>query len=181
MGVSTHLVKSKDYLNNQSEKMFESKQVTWVNIPITRTVNNIVNNASHHTNNNCTNNINNNNTNSSTLSSSPKRVSWSPDLTQVRNISPRYKSSPFRFTSPNRRSRSSDDCQHFSCVSGHPCRQQEQERKYKQTTSKLPCSPQLQKVVYRAVNSNNNNSNNNYNNWRPERSQPYLSIKPTFV
>merc|ERR1712107_507650 len=146
-----------------------------VNIPITRTVNNIVNNASHHTSHHANNN--NNSSNSSTLSSSPKRVSWSPDLTQVRNISPRYKSSPFRFTSPNRRSRSSDDCQHFSRVSGHPCRQQEQDRKYKQTTSKLPCSPQLQKVVYRAVNNNNNN----YNNWRPERSQLSLSIKPTFV
>merc|ERR1712152_13966 len=32
---------------------------------------------------------------------SPKRVRWSEELTQVRDISPRYKASPFRFISPN--------------------------------------------------------------------------------
>merc|ERR1712152_129356 len=67
------------------------RPVSWVNIPITRTVNNMMANVveelqqqqyQHH--------------------QSPKRVRWSEELTQVRDISPRYKASPFRFISPNR-------------------------------------------------------------------------------
>merc|ERR1711971_1134344 len=79
----------------ESPKMQRTSQrpVSWVNIPITRTVNTIMANVveelkqqqqqpQHH--------------------QSPKRVRWSEELTQIRDISPRYKASPFRFISPNR-------------------------------------------------------------------------------
>merc|ERR1712154_38905 len=76
----------------ESPKMQRAGQrpVSWVNIPITRTVDNMMANVveelqqqqQHH--------------------QSPKRVRWSEELTQVRDISPRYKASPFRFISPNR-------------------------------------------------------------------------------
>merc|ERR1712193_284963 len=72
----------------------------------------------------------------------PKRVRWSEELTQVRDISPRYKAAPFRFQSPSRRASPSPP---WSSL----------------TSSHLHCSPQLQKVVFRAVNNNNNNLESN--------------------
>merc|ERR1711976_955990 len=88
---------------------------------------------------------------------SPKRVRWSEELTQVRDISPRYKASPFRFVSPNR-NRSSSPSRSSSSTSSRPS-------KSSLSTTQLHCSPQLQKVVFRAVNNNNNESNNNNNYW----------------
>merc|ERR1712187_688777 len=73
----------------------------------------------------------------------PKRVRWSEELTQVRDISPRYKAAPFRFQSPSRRASPSPSPPPRSSL----------------TSSHLHCSPQLQKVVFRAVNNNNNNNN----------------------
>merc|ERR1712077_100182 len=90
------LLRLRHFTMFESPKMQRAGQrpVSWVNIPITRTVNNIMANVveelqqqqqqqpQHH--------------------QSPKRVRWSEELTQVRDISPRYKASPFRFISPNR-------------------------------------------------------------------------------
>merc|ERR1712154_488560 len=89
------LLRLRHFTMFESPKMQRAGQrpVSWVNIPITRTVNNMMANVveelqqqqqqpQHH--------------------QSPKRVRWSEELTQVRDISPRYKASPFRFISPNR-------------------------------------------------------------------------------
>merc|ERR1719507_803058 len=121
---------------------------------------------------------------------SPKRVRWSQELTQVRDISPRYKASPFRFISPNRSQRSASPSRSSSGPSKSSIT----------STTQLHCSPQLQKVVFRAVNNNENNNSNNNNywgspsktdswrlnnnndrNWRPDRSHLSLNIRPSFV
>jgi len=133
----------------------------------------------------------------------------------------RYKSTPWRFTSPSRVKNPPKSCQHFQCVSGKPCMQMTQEpfnssSQSMQMTSQQPqnhrqlnpkqchhficeagrpctmtsapgnikttivsskqlnCSPQLQKVVYRAVNNNNNNITDNY--WKPDRSNLKLNL-----
>merc|ERR1712045_803590 len=178
----------------ESPKMQRAGQrpVSWVNIPITRTVNNIMANVveelqqqqqqQHH--------------------QSPKRVRWSEELTQVRDISPRYKASPFRFISPNRNNNNSknrsDSPSRSSPVSRSSSSSSSRPSKSSITsTTQLHCSPQLQKVVFRAVNnneSNNNywgspsktdswrlNNNNNDSSWRPDKSHLSLNIRPTFV
>merc|ERR1712024_190161 len=66
-----------------------SRPVSWVNIPITRTVNTIVASVVEEL--------------QQQQQQGPKRVRWSEELTQVRDISPRYKAAPFRFQSPSRR------------------------------------------------------------------------------
>merc|ERR1711976_763050 len=169
-------VKHRQFTMFDSPKMQRAGQrpVTWVNIPITRTVNTIMANVveelkqQHHEH--------------QQPHQSPKRVRWSEELTQVRDIRPRYKTSPFRSTV----SRSS------SSTSSRPS-------KSSLSSTQLHCSPQLQKVVFRAVNNNNNESNNNsywgspsktaswrLNNnnessWRPDRSHLSLNIRPSFV
>jgi len=158
-----------------------SRPVMWVNIPITRTVNSIVNNVSpqHHV--------------------SPKKVRWSEDLTQIREISPRCKSAPWKFKVPvNSKSKSQfsseEKCSghHFICKPGKPCMMKSSENSPNNnstitstTTTQFNCSPQLQKVVLRAVNnnnsSNNQNNNNNSNYWRPDRTNLSLTLRPTLV
>merc|ERR1711933_670763 len=110
-----------------------SRPVSWVNIPITRTVSTIVASVVEELH--------------QQQQQGPKRVRWSEELTQVRDISPRYKAAPFRFQSPSRRASSS-----LTSPSSSPPRSS-------LTASHLHCSPQLQKVVSRAVNNNNNNNN----------------------
>merc|ERR1711862_704808 len=187
------LLRLRHFTMFESPKMQRGGQrpVSWVNIPITRTVNNMMANVveelqqqqqpQHH--------------------QSPKRVRWSEELTQVRDISPRYKASPFRFISPNGKnnnrnrsaspSRSSTVSRSSSSSSSRPSKSSIT------STTQLHCSPQLQKVVFRAVNnneSNNNywgspsktdswrlNNNNNDSSWRPDRSHLSLNIRPTFV
>merc|ERR1712061_102584 len=170
--------------------MFDSPQmqragqrpVSWVNIPITRTVNNIMANVVEAL--------------KQQPQQSPKRVRWSEELTQVRDISPRHKSSPFRFVTPHRNRSASPSRSSPSSSSSRPS-------KSSLSSTQLHCSPQMQKVVFRAVNNNNNESNNNnshinywgsptktdswrLNNnsdssWRPDRSSLSLNIRPTFV
>merc|ERR1711950_12606 len=118
-----------------------SRPVSWVNIPITRTVNTIVASVVEEL--------------QQQQQQGPKRVRWSEELTQVRDISPRYKAAPFRFQSPSRRASPSPS------YSSPP--------RSSLTSSHLHCSPQLQKVVFRAVNNNNNNLESNSNStsyWR---------------
>merc|ERR1711902_131500 len=171
----------------------QRKHVVWVNIPISRTVNSMVTSATTHETSGSTNN-------------SPKRVRWSEDLTQIRDISPRYKPNKWRFQSPSRRSKSPSEveprCEHYICTPGAPCRMVagsqsspvslDRGDRYRSSSrnnsstaaASLRCSPQLQKVVYRAVNNNNNSdnsSNNNNNYWRADRSNLSLSIRPSFV
>merc|ERR1711878_27191 len=66
-----------------------SRPVSWVNIPITRTVNTIVASVVEELQ-------------QQQQQQGPKRVRWSEELTQVRDISPRYKATPIRFQSPSR-------------------------------------------------------------------------------
>merc|ERR1711884_805151 len=104
------LLRLRHFTMFESTKMQRAGQrpVSWVNIPITRTVNNMMANVveelqqqqqqqQHH--------------------QSPKRVRWSEELTQVRDISPRYKASPFRFISPNRNNNRSASPSRSSSVS----------------------------------------------------------------
>merc|ERR1711884_544015 len=139
-----------------------SRPVSWVNIPITRTVNTIMASVVEELQQ------------QQQQQQGPKRVRWSEELTQVRDISPRYKAAPFRFQSPSRR------------ASPSPPRSS-------LTSSHLHCSPQLQKVVFRAVNNNNNNLESNSNStsywrggghssgWRPDKAHLSLNIRPTLV
>lgn len=177
----------------ESPKMQRAVQrpVSWVNIPITRTVNNIMANVveelqqqqqqpQHH--------------------QSPKRVRWSQELTQVRDISPRYKASPFRFISPNRSQRSASPSRSSSVSRSSSSSSSRPSKSSITSTTQLHCSPQLQKVVFRAVNNNENNNSNNNNywgtpsktdswrlnnnndsSWRPDRSHLSLNIRPSFV
>merc|ERR1711941_163097 len=176
--------------------MFDSPQmqrasqrpVSWVNIPITRTVNNIMANVVEELKQQQQHE-------QQQPQQSPKRVRWSEELTQVRDISPRHKSSPFRFVTPHR-NRSASPSRSSSSSSSRPS-------KSSLSSTQLHCSPQMQKVVFRAVNNNNNESNNNNNHinywdsptktdswrlnnnsdssWRPDRSSLSLNIRPTFV
>merc|ERR1711884_454691 len=98
-----------------------SRPVSWVNIPITRTVNTIVASVVEELQ-------------QQQQQQGPKRVRWSEELTQVRDISPRYKAAPFRFQSPSRGASSS-----LTPSSPSPPRSS-------LTSSHLHCSPQLQKV-----------------------------------
>merc|ERR1712203_65799 len=177
--------------------MFDSPQmqragqrpVSWVNIPITRTVNNIMANVVEELKQQQQHE-------QQQPQQSPKRVRWSEELTQVRDITPRHKSSPFRFVTPHRHRSASPSRSSSSSSSSRPS-------KSSLSSTQLHCSPQMQKVVFRAVNNNNNESNNNNNNinywgsptktdswrlnnnsdssWRPDRSHLSLNIRPTFV
>merc|ERR1711988_1993365 len=77
-----------------------SRPVSWVNIPITRTVNTIVASVVEEL--------------QQQQQQGPKRVRWSEELTQVRDISPRYKAAPFRFQGPSRRASSSSSSSSYS-------------------------------------------------------------------
>merc|ERR1711933_183041 len=151
-----------------------SRPVSWVNIPITRTVNTIVASVVEELQLQ---------QQQQQQQQGPKRVRWSEELTQVRDISPMYKAAPFRFQSPSRRASPSPPS---SYSSSFPPRSS-------LTSSHLHCSPQLQKVVFRAVNNNNNNLDSNSNStsfwrggghssgWRPYKAHLSLNIRPTSV
>merc|ERR1711970_302625 len=51
----------------------------------------------------------------------PKRVSWSKNLLDIRNISPRVNTERFRF--PAQPTQTGPSCTHFACKTGQPCRQ----------------------------------------------------------
>merc|ERR1712117_708293 len=98
-----------------------------------------------------------------------KKVTWSRDLLQVRSISPRQKSS--RVAESPRTSRMSDavnafragsiqdggggvrDCGHFLCQRGGG--------DLRPGYQSLPCSPQMQTVVWRSIPINRTSNNNN--------------------
>jgi len=114
-----------------------------------------------------------------------KKVTWSRDLLQVRSISPRQKSS--RVAESSRTSRMSDavnafrggsiqeggggvrDCGHFLCQRvGGVCLQGgsgDQEHQgggnLRPGYQSLPCSPQMQTVVWRSIPINRTSNNNN--------------------
>merc|ERR1712165_437059 len=139
------------------------RPVSWVTIPITRTVDTMLASVVEGIQQ------------QQQQQQSPKRVRWSEELTQVRDISPRHKAAPCRFQSPGRGASSSPSPPRSSLTTPH-----------------LHCSPQLQKVVFRAVNSNNNQDSNSNSTsywrggrdrsgWRPDRSHLSLNIRPTSV
>merc|ERR1711976_686961 len=107
------------------------KPVTWVNIPITRTVNTIMANVVEE--------LKQQQHEHQQPHQSPKRVRWSEELTQVSDISPRYKASPFRFVSPNRNRSSSPSRSTVSRSSSSTSRPS----KSSLSTTQLHCSPQL--------------------------------------
>merc|ERR1719458_544538 len=119
-----------------------------------------------------------------------KKVTWSRNLLQVRSISPRQKSprTPKMAESP-RTSRMSEavntlrggpsltqdgagvkDCGHFLCQRvGGVClqgeesaaQQQQQQGNLRPGYQNLPCSPQMQTVVWRSIPISRTNNNNN--------------------
>merc|ERR1712073_15472 len=158
MGTSDIIQQSADRRQEAAAAMSSGRRpVSWVNIPITRTVDTMMASVVQEIQQ------------QQQQQQSPKRVRWSEELTQVRDISPRHKAAPCRFQSPGRGASSSS--------SPSPPRSS-------LTTPHLHCSPQLQKVVFRAVNSNNQDSNSNSTSywrgggdrsgWRPDRS--HLSL-----
>merc|ERR1712066_1143353 len=114
-----------------------------------------------------------------------KKVTWSRDLLQVRSISPRQKSS--KVVESSRTSRMSDavnafragstqegsggvrDCGHFLCQRvGGVClqggigdQQHQGVGNLRPGYQSLPCSPQMQTVVWRSIPINRTSSNNN--------------------
>lgn len=128
--------------------MFQEKRepVFWYNVPITRSD-----------------------------TTNTKKVRWSDQLTQVKTISPRYKSSPFTF--PKKQ-----NCVHFSCLVGQPCQQvgslvvsQDPSLTRSLTKTSLDCSPQLQKVVFKAVNNSQNQRKLDRNNLSLNLGNKYSS------
>ena len=124
------------------ENMYQQKesQLVWYNVPIIRTGN------------------------------TSKRVTWSDQLTDVRTISPRYKSNPFTFTQHR-------PCQHFSCPVGEACKMVQswrvsQDPGLNTIKTSLGCSPQLKKVVLQAVNNNSNSTSY----WKPDRNKLSLTL-----
>ena len=105
---------------------------------------------------------------------STKRVRWSDQLTEVKTISPRYKASPFSWPQPK-------SCSHFVCTAGETCKMfgryslsQDPGLPYNNNnnnvnTASLNCSPQLKKVVIKAVNNNNNT-------WKPDKKELSLNL-----
>ena len=103
-----------------------------------------------------------------------KRVRWSDKLTEVKTISPRYKATPF--SCPQQKA-----CSHFVCTAGEPCKMYERfsvsqdpgltYNSNNVNTSSFNCSPQLKKVVIKAVNNNNNNYS-----WKPDKKELSLNL-----
>ena len=103
-----------------------------------------------------------------------KRVRWSDQLTEVKTISPRYKANPFSWPQPK-------SCSHFVCTAGETCKMfgryslsQDPGLPYNNNnnnvnTASLNCSPQLKKVVIKAVNNNNNT-------WKPDKRELSLNL-----
>merc|ERR1711981_633095 len=112
-----------------------------------------------------------------------KKVTWSRNLLQVRSISPRQKSprTPKMAESSARTSRMSEavntlrggpltqegagvkDCGHFLCqrVGGVCLQGEEQQGNLRPGYQNLPCSPQMQTVVWRSIPISRTSSNNN--------------------
>jgi hypothetical protein len=113
---------------------------------------------------------------------SGKQVTWSDNLLDIRNISPRHSKDEFKFpTKPNTTTtkylsnntgQKTDCCNHFICGVGQPCRLKSRSSSStlskatnrhsftspalhpSNTTTHLNSSPELQEVVNRAVNAN---------------------------
>ena len=126
-----------------------------------------------------------------------KRVTWNENLLDIKTISPRVKTDKFRF--PAQQKPSQPSCTHFICKPGQPCRNSRSESPARNTT-KLQCSPQLQKVVLHAVKQKENRAydwtpqnNKKYHNsqqhenrtydWTPKNNQKYHNsqLRGTFV
>merc|ERR1712106_423891 len=158
--------------------MDPTSRVTWRDIPITR-----IN----------TNKYNTEETNypKQTPAKSPsgERVTWNENLLDIRNISPRIKTDNFKF--PVKPKQSKTYCSHFTCRAGHPCRQTNSgtattssKKPTTTTTSQLNCSPQMQKVVFRAVNQSPNQKENANYDWRPQSNNLHESknyLKGSFI
>merc|ERR1712212_978078 len=118
-----------------------------------------------------------------------KKVTWSRDLLQVRSISPRQKSPRMpKLADSARTSRMSEvvnslrggpsvtqegaDCGHFLCQRvGGVClqgggEQQQGGGNLRPGYQNLPCSPQMQTVVWRSIPISRTSNNNNNNNKR---------------
>merc|ERR1712173_417831 len=87
------------------------------------------------------------------------------------------KNDKFRF--PTQPKQVEATCNHFLCKPGQPCRSSRSESPSRSTT-KMHCSPQLQKVVLHAVNQFPNQKENNKYDWRP-KNYPKSQLKGTIV
>merc|ERR1712106_315833 len=140
--------------------MDPTSRVTWRDIPITRI-----------NTNKCKTEEINNPKQTPAKSPSGKRVTWNENLLDIRNISPRIKAENYKF--PVKPKESKTYCSHFTCRAGHPCRQTNSgtatnSKKPTTTTTQLNCSPQMQKVVFRAVNQSPNQKENTNYEWRQQ-------------
>ena len=156
--------------------MDKTRQVKWRDIPITRLDKNTYENGKP-----VNSQIQYNSIPAETQKQSGKKVTWNENLLDIKNISPRITQDKFKFPSKTN-STAPDYCSQFTCRVGHPCRlisiptaHTSTHSHIKPTTSQLKCSPQLQKVVFRAVkhlphqeentkyewNQQNNNLNGN--------------------
>ena len=155
--------------------MDTTSQIKWRDIPITRLDKNSFDNGKP-----VNDKIQYDSKPAETQKQSGKRVTWNENLLDIRNISPRINKDKFKFLTETNSTAS--DYSHFTCRVGHPCRLKSSptahtstQSSIKPTTSQLKCSPQLQKVVFRAVkhlphqeentkyewNQQNNNLNGN--------------------
>ena len=106
-----------------------------------------------------------------------KRVRWSDKLTEVKTISPRYKTSPFSW--PQQKT-----CNHLVCTPGEACKMissysysRDPGLVYSNNnvnTASFNCSPQFKKVVVKAVNSNNKNY------WKPDKKELSLNLRNNY-
>jgi len=116
-----------------------------------------------------------------------KKVSWNSNLLEVKEISPRVNMNMFSYPTSNNnninQTKDSHCCNHFVCGVGQPCRLNNQNQKNNNTKNngpvhmkkaKLNCSPQLQKVVFRAVNQDR--TENPTHNWNARRENLKLNI-----
>merc|ERR1712055_188361 len=97
-----------------------------------------------------------------------KRVTWNENLLDIKTISPRVKTDKGKFRFPAQQKPSTPSCTHFICKPGQPCRNKRSESPARNTT-KLQCSPQLQKVVLHAVKQFPNQRENRTYEWTPQR------------
>merc|ERR1712002_581696 len=192
-----------DLIASMDEKQ-TSRPVQWRNIPITRINNNSDTQMNHQRSF----------TQEAPLQAQKqpsKRVTWSENLLDIRNISPRHSQSQNNFKFPEKPSKAtlgyishsghgSEKCSHFICGVGQPCRLKNKSSSYsssnpskstsRSTTTQLNCSPQLQKVVYRAVNADRgqfvppaptgkgfqSQEENNPYDWKPNRNNLTLNF-----
>ena len=115
-------------------------------------------------------------------------MTWNENLLEIRNISPRVTKVPHNSVQPT------DHCRHFIFKADQPCRLKSNTEAADttfppyytntftngcQSSTKLNCSPQLQKVVNRAraINQLPNHTGTTEYDWKPSRTNLTLNFQ----